>query len=90
LNNYDYRTNKVNNSALYTLITVFFGIHWCINGIFIPFVKLNLLRSISKSLIDFFYGAYYIGNFTFIFSSLAKKDILNAWGFKKGIIYGIQ
>jgi FHS family L-fucose permease-like MFS transporter len=40
---------KSNNSALYTLITVFsLGFIGASNGIFIPFVKLNL-RSISKS-----------------------------------------
>ena len=42
-------------------------------------------------MIDFaFYGAYYIGALLlFIFSSLSKKDILNGWGFKKGIINGL-
>jgi FHS family L-fucose permease-like MFS transporter len=85
---------KSNNSALYTLITVFFfwGFIGASNGIFIPFCKAKFgLDQFQSQLIDFaFYGAYYIGAILlFIFSSLAKKDILNAWGFKKGIIYGL-
>ncbi|MGZ9736101.1 MFS transporter [Flavobacterium sp. GNP002] len=85
---------KSNNSALYTLITVFFfwGFIGASNGIFIPFCKAKFgLDQFQSQLIDFaFYGAYYIGALLlFIFSSIAKKDILNAWGFKKGIIYGL-
>jgi FHS family L-fucose permease-like MFS transporter len=85
---------KSNNSALYTLITVFFfwGFIGASNGVFIPFCKAKFgLDQFQSQLIDFaFYGAYYIGAILlFIFSSLAKKDILNAWGFKKGIIYGL-
>nr|WP_315184874.1 MFS transporter [uncultured Flavobacterium sp.] len=85
---------KSNNSALYTLITVFFfwGFIGASNGVFIPFCKAKFgLDQFQSQLIDFaFYGAYYIGALLlFIFSSLAKNDILNAWGFKKGIIYGL-
>ena len=84
-----------NNSALYTLITVFFfwGFIGASNGIFIPFCKAKFsLDQFQSQLIDFaFYGAYYIGALLlFIFSSIAKKDILNGWGFKKGIIYGLS
>ena len=86
--------SKSNNSALYTLITVFFfwGFIGASNGVFIPFCKAKFgLDQFQSQLIDFaFYGAYYIGAILlFIFSSLSKKDILNAWGFKKGIIYGL-
>jgi FHS family L-fucose permease-like MFS transporter len=86
---------KSNNSALYTLITVFFfwGFIGASNGIFIPFCKAKFgLDQFQSQLIDFaFYGAYYIGALLlFIFSSIAKKDILNGWGFKKGIIYGLS
>ncbi len=86
--------NKSQNSALYTLITVFFfwGFIGASNGVFIPFCKAKFgLDQFQSQLIDFaFYGAYYIGAILlFIFSSIAKKDILNAWGFKKGIIYGL-
>ena len=85
---------KSNNSALYTLITVFFfwGFIGASNGVFIPFCKAKFgLDQFQSQLIDFaFYGAYYIGAILlFIFSSIAKKDILNGWGFKKGIIYGL-
>ncbi|MFV8333408.1 MFS transporter [Flavobacterium sp. XS1P32] len=85
---------KSNNSALYTLITVFFfwGFIGASNGIFIPFCKAKFgLDQFQSQLIDFaFYGAYYVGALLlFIFSSIAKKDILNGWGFKKGIIYGL-
>lgn len=85
---------KSNNSALYTLITVFFfwGFIGASNGVFIPFCKAKFgLDQFQSQLIDFaFYGAYYIGALLlFVFSSLAKKDILNGWGFKKGIIYGL-
>ncbi len=85
---------KSNNSALYTLITVFFfwGFIGASNGVFIPFCKAKFgLDQFQSQLIDFaFYGAYYIGAILlFIFSSIAKKDILNDWGFKKGIIYGL-
>ncbi|RZJ65229.1 MAG: MFS transporter [Flavobacterium sp.] len=87
-------TNKTNNSALYTLITVFFfwGFIGASNGVFIPFCKAKFgLDQFQSQLIDFaFYGAYYIGALLlFIFSSVAKKDILNSWGFKKGIINGL-
>lgn len=85
---------KSNNSALYTLITVFFfwGFIGASNGVFIPFCKIKFgLDQFQSQLIDFaFYGAYYIGALLlFIFSSMANRDILNAWGFKKGIINGL-
>jgi len=90
----DQTTTKANNSALYTLITVFFfwGFIGASNGVFIPFCKIKFgLDQFQSQLIDFaFYGAYYIGALLlFILSSAAKRDILNAWGFKKGIINGL-
>lgn len=86
--------SKSNQSALYTLITVFFfwGFIGASNGVFIPFCKAKFgLDQFQSQLIDFaFYGAYYIGAlFLFILSSSLKKDILNDWGFKKGIINGL-
>lgn len=85
---------KTNNSALYTLITVFFfwGFIGASNGVFIPFCKAKFgLDQFQSQLIDFaFYGAYYIGALLlFIFSSMVNRDILNGWGFKKGIINGL-
>lgn len=90
----DQTTTKSNNSALYTLITVFFfwGFIGASNGVFIPFCKIKFgLDQFQSQLIDFaFYGAYYIGALLlFVFSTMAKSDILNAWGFKKGIINGL-
>jgi FHS family L-fucose permease-like MFS transporter len=90
----DATTTKTNNSALYTLITVFFfwGFIGASNGVFIPFCKIKFgLDQFQSQLIDFaFYGAYYIGALLlFILSSMAKRDILNGWGFKKGIINGL-
>jgi len=90
----DSEQTKSNNSALYTLITVFFfwGFIGASNGVFIPFCKIKFgLDQFQSQLIDFaFYGAYYLGALLlFIFSGLAKKDILNSWGFKKGIINGL-
>ena len=45
----------------------------------------------QAQLVEFaFYGAYFIGALIlFIWSSFSKKDILNNWGYKKGIIYGL-
>ena len=90
----DQTKTQTNNSALYTLITVFFfwGFIGASNGVFIPFCKIKFgLDQFQSQLIDFaFYGAYYIGALLlFILSSAAKRDILNAWGFKKGIINGL-
>lgn len=85
---------KTNYPALYTLITVFFfwGFIGASNGVFIPFCKAKFgLDQFQSQLIDFaFYGAYYIGALLlFVFSTIIKKDILNSWGFKRGIINGL-
>ena len=85
---------KTNNSALYTLISVFFfwGFFGASNGVFIPFCKTYfLLDQFQAQLVEFaFYGAYFIGALIlFSWSSYSKKDILNNWGYKKGIIYGL-
>lgn len=85
---------KTNYPALYTLVTVFFfwGFIGASNGVFIPFCKAKFgLDQFQSQLIDFaFYGAYYIGALLlFIVSTMVKKDILNSWGFKKGIINGL-
>jgi len=85
---------KQNNSALYTLITVFFfwGFFGASNGVFIPFCKTYFqLDQFQAQLIEFaFYGAYFVGALIlFIWSSFSKKDILNNWGYKKGIVYGL-
>lgn len=83
-----------NKSALTTLVTVFFfwGFIAASNGVFIPFCKTYFnIDQFQSQLVDFaFYGAYYIGAlFLFILSSSIKKDMLNNWGYKNGIVYGL-
>lgn len=87
-------TNQNNKSALATLVTVFFfwGFIAASNGVFIPFCKTYFnIDQFQSQLVDFaFYGAYYIGALSlFIMSSAIKKDILNNWGYKAGIVYGL-
>ena len=45
----------------------------------------------QSQLVDFaFYGAYYFGALAlFVISSGLGKDVLNSWGYKNGIIYGL-
>ena len=86
--------NQKNNSALYTLVSVFFfwGFIAASNGVFIPFCKTYFsIDQFQSQLVDFaFYGAYYIGALIlFIWSSQSGKDVLNNWGYKRGIIYGL-
>jgi FHS family L-fucose permease-like MFS transporter len=83
-----------NYSALGTLVTVFFfwGFIAAGNGIFIPFCKDYFqLDQFQSQLIDFaFYGAYYIGALAlFILSAARGMDIMNHWGMKTGIVYGL-
>lgn len=85
---------KTNYPALYTLIGVFFfwGFIGASNGVFIPFckAKFNLSQFQSQLIDSAFYFAYYIGAFLlFLFSVIGKKDFLNFWGLKNGIVYGL-
>lgn len=87
-------TSNNNKSALATLVTVFFfwGFIAASNGVFIPFCKTYFnIDQFQSQLVDFaFYGAYYIGALLlFVLSSAFKKDILNSWGYKSGIVYGL-
>jgi len=87
-------TNQNNKSALTTLVTVFFfwGFIAASNGVFIPFCKTYFnIDQFQSQLVDFaFYGAYYIGALLlFILSGSIKRDILNNWGYKNGIVYGL-
>ena len=87
-------TTDNNQSALTTLVTVFFfwGFIAASNGVFIPFCKTYFnIDQFQSQLVDFaFYGAYYLGALVlFILSSSTKKDILNRWGYKTGIVYGL-
>lgn len=86
--------NQNNKSALTTLVTVFFfwGFIAASNSVFIPFCKTYFkIDQFQSQLVDFaFYGAYYLGALLlFIISSSLKSDIINKWGYKKGIIYGL-
>ena len=86
--------NNNNKWALTTLVTVFFfwGFIAASNSVFIPFCKTYFnIDQFQSQLVDFaFYGAYYIGALSlFIMSSAVKRDILNNWGYKNGIVYGL-
>jgi len=81
-------------SALGTIISVFFlwGFIAASNNIFIPFCKdFFQLDQFESQLIDFaFYGAYYFGGLlVFLISTFIGKDIINSWGYKNTIIYGL-
>ena len=87
-------SNQNNKSALATLVTVFFfwGFIAASNGVFIPFCKTYFnIDQFQSQLVDFaFYGAYYLGALLlFIISSSVRRDIVNSWGYKKVIIYGL-
>jgi FHS family L-fucose permease-like MFS transporter len=87
-------STKNNQSALTTLVTVFFfwGFIAASNGVFIPLCKTYFnIDQFQSQLVDFaFYGAYYLGAlFLFVMSSSIKKDVLNNWGYKTGIVYGL-
>lgn len=87
-------TERQYKSALATLVTVFFfwGFIAASNGVFIPFCKTYFsLDQFQSQLIDFaFYGAYYFGALLlFIYSSISNQDIMNRWGYKNSIIYGL-
>ena len=87
-------TQNTNYSALSTLVTVFFfwGFIAASNGVFIPFCKTYFnIDQFQSQLVDFaFYGAYYFGALAlFVVSSTTGKDVLNKWGYKNGIIYGL-
>ena len=88
------KENKNHLSALITLVTVFFfwGFIAASNGVFIPFCKdyFNLTQFQSQLIDTAFYGAYYFGAlFLFLFSSNRKNDLINKWGYKTSIIYGL-
>ncbi|MDO7614340.1 MAG: MFS transporter [Crocinitomicaceae bacterium] len=87
-------STKSNQSALFTLTTVFFfwGFIAAGNSVFLGFCKEYFsLDQFQSQLIEFaFYGAYFIGALMlFMFSSIAKTDIMNKWGLKNGIVYGL-
>ena len=87
-------STKSNQSALYTLMTVWF--FWSFvaasNGILIPLFKDKfVLTQTQAQLVDFaFYAAYFIGSILYLaFSRLMGGDILNRIGYKNGIVIGL-
>lgn len=87
-------TQETNYGALGTLVTVFFfwGFIAAGNSIFIPFCKNYFnLDQFQSQLVDFaFYLAYYIGALAlFMYGTIAGKDLVGSWGFKKSIVYGL-
>jgi MFS transporter, FHS family, L-fucose permease len=85
---------ETNYGALGTLVTVFFfwGFIAAGNSVFIPFCKNYFhLDQFQSQLVDFaFYLAYYIGALgLFMYGTLAGKDLVGSWGYKKSIVYGL-
>jgi len=87
-------STKSNQSALYTLMTVWF--FWSFvaasNGILIPLFKDKFaLTQTQAQLVDFaFYAAYFIGSILYLaFSRLMGGDVLNKIGNKNGIVIGL-
>ena len=86
--------NGNNLSGLSVLVTVFFfwGFIAASNGVFIPFCKeyFNLSQFQSQLIDSAFYGAYFFGALIlYLFSSFKKNDLINFWGYKNSIIYGL-
>ncbi len=92
--NTDNSLKETNYGALSTLVTVFFfwGFIAAGNSVFIPFCKNYFkLDQFQSQLVDFsFYLAYYIGALgLFLYGTLAGKDLVGSWGYKKSIVYGL-
>jgi FHS family L-fucose permease-like MFS transporter len=88
------KSNTNNNSALITLISVFFfwGFVAASNDILIPVFKekLNLEQWQSQMISFSFYVAYTVGSFIyFLISKYFGGDILNRIGYKNGIGLGL-
>jgi MFS transporter, FHS family, L-fucose permease len=86
--------SKSNQSALYTLMTVWF--FWSFvaasNGILIPLFKEKFVLSQTQAqLVDFaFYAAYFVGSVLYLLlSRIMGGDILNRIGYKNGIVIGL-
>jgi MFS transporter, FHS family, L-fucose permease len=87
-------SNKSNNVALLTLISVFFfwGFVAASNDILIPVFKekLNLEQWQSQMISFAFYVAYTVGSIIYFFASKASGgDILNRIGYRNGIAIGL-
>ena len=85
---------KSNNSALYTLISVFFfwGFVAASNDILIPVFKkaFDLSQSQSQFVSIAFYISYTVGSFIYMgISLLMKQDLVNKIGYKNGLALGL-
>jgi FHS family L-fucose permease-like MFS transporter len=90
----DSEKRSVNVGSLITLISIFFfwGFVAASNDILIPVFKKALdLSQLESQLISFaFYVAYTVGSILyFVISSVIKKDILNAIGYRNGLALGL-
>ncbi len=82
-----------NNSALATIISVFFfwGFVAASNGILIPVLKNHFtLSQFESQLVDTaFYIAYGVGSLIYFIWSMTAGDPLNKIGYKKGLVIGL-
>ncbi len=84
---------KSNNTALITLISVFFfwGFVAASNTVLIGLFKKSFtLTQFQSQLVDLaFYAAYFIGSLVYFLFSYSMGDPLNKIGYKKGLILGL-
>ncbi len=82
-----------NNSALATIISVFFfwGFVAASNGVLIPMLKNHFqLSQFQSQLVDYaFYFAYFVGSLIYFFWSKTLGDPFNKYGMKKGLVLGL-
>lgn len=85
--------SQSNNSALATIISVFFfwGFVAASNGILIPVLKNHFtLSQFESQLVDTaFYIAYGVGSLIYFLWSMSAGDPLNKIGYKKGLVIGL-
>ena len=89
----DTQKHVSNNSALATIISVFFfwGFVAASNGVLIPMLKNHFnLSQFQSQLVDYaFYFAYFVGSLIYFFWSKALGDPFNKYGMKKGLVLGL-
>ncbi len=87
------QTPASNNSALATIISVFFfwGFVAASNGLLIPVLKNHFtLSQTASQLVDFaFYIAYGVGSLIYFLMSMSVGDPLNKIGYKNGLVLGL-
>lgn len=89
----DQQKSVSNNSALATIISVFFfwGFVAASNGVLIPMLKNHFtLSQFESQLVDTaFFLAYGVGSIIFFLISRAFGDPFNKYGMKKGLVLGL-